>query len=199
MGDALTAWLDATAPWVAERWEETLDTAVAYNPNAVKALGDGKRKQLKERTTRMIDTPRPYIEKRLVDDHPEAWPHLRDPASPADFDEGFTTKTDRVGNRTSQTIPSGVSAMLGGVLSDMADMLEQEGFSFAKILPGSARSRSQRPRVVEGPSLAWSAAMMRTMDAYGKLTVAYFAALSQREEVQARKDRSEAEELWGKA
>src|ERR1700693_4836173 len=35
MRDALNAWLDATAPWVAERWEETLDTAIAYNPDVV--------------------------------------------------------------------------------------------------------------------------------------------------------------------
>jgi hypothetical protein len=37
------------------------------------------------------------------------------------------------------------------------------------------------------------------MDAYGQLTIAYLAALKQREKAQAQKDRSEAEELWGNA
>ena len=199
MRDALTAWLDATAPWVAERWEETLETAVAYNPDTVKAMGDEKRRALKERTTTMINTPRPHVEKRLVEDHPEEWPHLRDSGARWDADEDFTTRTERVGGRTSQTIPSGVSAMLGSVLSDMADLLEPEGFNLARFLPGSALSRSQRPRVAAGPSLDWSDEMMRTMDAYGRLTIAYVAALKLREEVQAQKDRSEAEELWGNA
>lgn len=199
MRDALTAWLDATAPWVAERWEETLEAAIAYNPETVKALGDEKRKALKERTTTMIDTPRPLVEKRLVEDRPEAWPHLRDRAAPRDANESFTTKTDRVGSKISQTIPGGVSSMVASVLSDMADVLEGEGFNFARLLPGSALSWSQKPRVPAGPSLAWSDAMMRTMNAYGQLTVAYVAALEELEKVHAQKERSEAEELWGNA
>jgi hypothetical protein len=199
MSDALTAWLDATAPWVAERWEETLETAIAYNPDAVKALGDANRKALKERTTAMIDTVRPYLEQRLVQEHPEAWPHIRDSGLAWDASETFITKADRVGSKISQTIPEGVSSMLGGVLSEMADLLEQEGFNLARFLPGSALSRSQKPRVAAGPSLAWSEAMMRTMDAYGRLTDRYSAALDAREKIQAQKDRSEAEELWGNA
>jgi hypothetical protein len=199
MRDALTAWLDTAAPWVAERWEETLETAIAYNPDAVKALGNEKRKALKERTTTMIETVRSHVEERLVEDHPEAWPHIRDSDAPWDASENFITKADRVGSKISQTIPSGVSSMLGSVLSEMADLLEQEGFSLARFLPGSALSRSQKPRVAAGPSLAWSDQMMRSMDAYGQLTIAYLAALKQREKVQAQKDRSEAEELWGNA
>lgn len=199
MRGALSAWLEATAPWVAERWEETLETAIAYNPDAVKALGDEKRKELKQRTTTMIDTPRPHVEKRLVDDRPEAWPHLRESGEPWDANESFMTKTDRVGSRISQTIPESVSSMLGNVLSDMADLLEQEGFNLVRFLPGSAVSRSQKPRVAAGPSLAWSDEMMRTMDAYGQLTIAYVAALTERERVYAQRERSEAEELWGNA
>lgn len=199
MQDALTAWLDATALWVAERWEETLETAIAYNPDAVKALGDEKRKALKRRTTAMIDTPRPHVEKRLVADRPEAWPHLRNSAATWDGEESFVTKSDRVGGRISQTIPVGVSAMLGGVLSEMADLLEEEGFNLVRFLPGSALSRSQKPRVVADPSLAWSEEMMRTMNAYGQLTIAYVAALKEREKFHAQRERSEAEELWGSA
>lgn len=199
MQDALGAWLDATAPWVAERWRETLEAAVAYNPDAVKELGDERRKALKDRTTAMVESPRPHVEKRLVEDHPEAWPHLRDIAAPGDANESFITKTERVGNRSSQTVPSGVSAMLGSVLSDMADLLEHEGFNLAKLLPGSPLSRSQKPRVAEGTSLAWSAEMMQTMNAYGQLTLSYFRVLAERDEIQAQKDRSEAEELWSNA
>jgi hypothetical protein len=197
--DALDAWLDATAPWVAERWRETLDTAIVYSPDAVKALGDEKRKALKERTTAMIEAPRPYLEKQLVEDHPEAWPHLRASAVRSDADESFMTRSDRVGGKTLQTIPSGVSSMLDSVLSDIADLLELEGFNLARFLPGSPRSRSQRPRVAESLSLDWSNAMMHTMDAYGQLTMAYATALKERETVQSQKDRSEAEELWGSA
>ena len=199
MQDALAAWLDATAPWVAERWEETLEAAIAFNPDAVKALGDEKRKALKERTASMIDTPRPYVEKRLVEDRPEAWPHLRDGDARWDAGESFTTKSDRMGGKTVQTLPNGVSSMLESVLSDMADLLEEEGFNLVRFLPGSPRSRAQRPRVVESASLDWSEEMMRTMDAYGQLTAAYAAALKEREKVQAQKARSEAEELWGSA
>ncbi len=199
MQDALAAWLDATAPWVAERWEETLETAIAYNPDAVKTLGDEKRKALKGRTTAMIDTPRPHVERRLVGDRPEAWPHLRDSGAPSDANETFLTKSERAGGKISQTIPSGVSSMLGSVLSDMADLLEQEGFNLVRFLPGSALSRSQRPRVAAGPSLAWSEEMMETMDAYGQLSIAYLAALNERERVHAQRERSEAEELWGNA
>lgn len=199
MRDALAAWLDATAPWVAQRWEETLETAVAYNPDAVKALGDEKRKALKERTTTMIDTPRPHLEKRLVEDDPDAWPHLSDTAVPGDTDENFMTKTDRVGSKLSQTLPRNVSTRLEDVLSEMADLLDREGFNIAKFLPGSALSRSQKPRVAAGPGLAWSDEMMRSMNAYAQLTVAYAAALKERDKVQVQKDRSEAEELWGKA
>lgn len=199
MQDALAAWLDVTAPWVAERWEETLETAIAYNPDAVKMLGDEKRKALKGRTTTMIDTPRPHVESRLVGDRPEAWPHLRDSATPWDANETFLTKTERAGGKISQTIPSSVSSMLGSVLSDMADLLEQEGFNLVRFLPGSALSRSQRPRVAAGPSLAWSDEMMQTMDAYGQLSIAYVAALNERETVHAQRERSEAEELWGNA
>jgi len=199
MRDALTAWLDATAPWVAERWAETLDTAIAYNPDVVKAMGAEKRKALKQRTTAMIETPRPHIEKRLVEDHPGAWPHLRESTAVWDATETFITKTDRVGSRLSQTIPGGVSSMLGDTLSDMADLLEREGFNISRFLPGSAHSRSQKPRVAPGPSADWSEAMMSTMTAYGQLTIEYTAALTERDKVQAQKDRSEAEELWGSA
>lgn len=199
MRDALDAWLTATAPWVAERWEETLETAIAYNPDAVKALGDQKRKALKERTTAMIETPRAHIEKRIVEERPEAWPHLRDSAAPWDPHESFIAKTDRVGNKDLQTIPEGVSSILGSVLGDMADVLEEEHFNLVRFLPGSASSRSQKPRVAAGPGLAWSKEMMQTMDAYGQLTVAYVAALRQCEELQAQRERSEAEELWGNA
>lgn len=199
MRDALAAWLDATAPWVAERWKETLEAAVAYNPDAVKELGDERRKELKDRTTAMVESPRPHVEQQLVEDHPDAWPHLRDAAARGDASESFITKTERVGNRSSQTVPSGVSAMLGSVLSDMADLLEREGFNLAKLLPGSPLSRSQKPRVAEGTSLTWSAEMMQTMNAYGQLTLAYLGALTERDEIQAQKDRSEAEELWSNA
>jgi hypothetical protein len=198
LGDALAAWLDATAPWVGERWQETLETAIAYNADAVKALGDERRKALKERTTAMIENPRPHIEKRLVAEHPEAWPHLRAPTDRREGSENFTTKTERVGSRTTQTIPSGVATMLESALSEMADILEAEGFNLTRFLPGSALSRSQRARVAAGPSLAWSNAMMRTMDAYGQLTITYLAALTRLEKAQAEKDRSEAVELWGK-
>jgi hypothetical protein len=199
LNDALAAWLEATAPWVAERWRETLETAIVYSPDAVKALGDEKRKALKERTTSMIDNPRPYVEKRLVEDHPDAWPHLRDSAARRDTDESFITRTDRVGGKNLQTIPDGISSMLNSLLSDMADLLEEEGFNLTRFLPGSPRSRSQRPRVAEGLSLDWSDAMMRRMDTYGQLTMAYAAARKERATVQAQKDRSEAEELWGSA
>jgi len=197
--DTLAAWLDATAPWVAGRWEETLETAIAYNPDAVKALGDEKRKALKERTTKMIASPRPLVEKRLVEEHPEAWPHLRGPDDRWDPEETFATKTERVGSRKLQTTPSEVSSLLESVLSDMGDLLEGEGFNLVRFLPGSAFSRSQRPRVAAGPSLAWSDQMMRTMNAYGQLTTAYVGALKELEKVQAERARSEAEELWGKA
>jgi hypothetical protein len=196
---ALSAWLDATAPWVAERWRETLEAAIAYNPDGVKALGDEKRRALKERTTAMIDTPRPHLEKRLVEDRPEAWPHLRDAGARWDASESFTTQSDRVGGRILQTIPSGVSSVLDSVLSDMADLLEEEGFNLVRFLPGSARSRAQRPRVVESASLDWSEEMMHTMDAYGQLTITYVAALKELEKVRAQQARSEAEELWGNA
>jgi hypothetical protein len=89
--------------------------------------------------------------------------------------------------------------MLGSVLSDMADLLEEEGFNLVRFLPGSAVSRAQKPRVAAGPSLAWSDEMMRTMDTYGQLTIAYVAALAERDRVYALRERSEAEELWGNA
>lgn len=197
--NALAAWLDAAAPWVGERWAETLETAIAYNPNAVKDLDVERRKALKERTLAMIDNPRAPLEKRLVEDKPEAWPHLRGSSARPDADESFTTKSDRLGNRISQTVPDRVSSMLESVLSDMADLLESEGFNLARFLPGSALSRSQRPRVAEGVNLQWSSEMMRTMDVYGRLTVAYSDAFKRRDELQAQKDRSEAEDLWGKA
>lgn len=199
MRDALNAWLDATAPWVAERWEETLDIAIAYNSDVVKALGDEKRKALKERTTTMIDTPRPHVEKRLVEDRPHAWPHLRDGAARRDATESFITKSDRVGRKISQTIPDSVSSMLASLLSDMADLLEQEGFELLRFLPGSASSNYQKPRVVAGPGLAWSEEMMHTMDAYGQLAIAYFAGLNARAQVHVQRERAEAQELWGNA
>jgi hypothetical protein len=200
MRDALNAWLDATAPWVAVRWGETLDTAIAYNPDVVKALGDEKRKALKERTATMIGTPRPHVEKRLVEDRPHAWPHLRDGAARRDATESFITRSDRVGGKISQTIPDSVSSMLGSLLSDMADLLEQEGFNLVRFLPGSASSRlSQKPRVAAGPGLAWSDAMMHTMAAYGRLAIAYFAGLNEREQIHVRRERAEAQELWGDA
>jgi hypothetical protein len=197
--EALDAWLDATAPWVGERWQETLEAGIAYNPGAVKALGDEKRKALKEQTTAMIETPREHIEQRLVGDHPEAWPHLREGATASDPYENFITKSDRVGGKTVQTVPNGVSSMLEGVLSDMADLLEAEGFSIVSFIPGSSRSRAQRARVAPGQSLEWSDAMMSTMTVYGQLVDAYAATLKERETVEAQKARSEAEELWGKA
>lgn len=196
---ALDAWLDATAPWVGERWQETLEIAIAYSPDAVKALGDERRKALKERTTSMIEAPRPYVQKRLVEDRPEAWPHLRDAPQQTDIGEHFMTKSDRVGGKILQTLPDGPAAAVQSVLSDMADLLEQEGFNLATFLPGSPRSRSQRPRVAESASLDWSEGMMRAMNDYGQLTNAYLGALKQRQAVEAQKARSEAEELWGNA
>jgi len=202
MADALTAWLDATARWAAEFWERSVAEAVQEDPDAVMALGDDDRKAIKDDTASLIANARPHIQRRLVDDRTEDWPHLKpqtDPGDDAFRPHGSSGPFDASNAKSSgihKTVPEALAGRLNGVLGDVASVFAHHGF----ILPGFERGDPYGHKGLWHPyrqhKPEWSDEMVELMAAYGTLHRRYVTALAEGERISAEKKHSEAIDLW---
>ncbi len=86
MADTLNVWLDHTAPWVAAFWEESIAETIEEVPAAVIALSAEDLRAVKEDAAGLIASARTHVQRRLVDDRSDDWPHLKPQTDPHDPD-----------------------------------------------------------------------------------------------------------------
>jgi hypothetical protein len=205
MADALTAWLDATAPWAAEFWERAIAEAVHASPDAIVTLGDDERKAVKDDAASLIANARPHTQRRLVDDRPEDWPHLKPQTDPSDrafrphgtigpFDAS-TTKSSGV----HKLVPEAVAGRLNGVLGDVASIFVNHGFMLTGFGRGDPYGHQGQWHPDHEHKPEWSDEMVEAMATYAKLHGRYVEALADGGRVSAEKKHSEATDLWDRA
>jgi hypothetical protein len=205
MADALRAWLDATAPWAAEFWERTIAEAVKEDPDAVVALGDDDRKAVKDDAARLIANARPHIQRRLVDDRPGDWPHLKpqiDPRDDAFRPHGSSGPFDASKAKSSgihKSVPEAVAGRLNGVLGDVATVFARHGFILTGFERGDLYGHKGQWHPYRQHKPEWSDEMVETMASYATLHGRYVAALAEGERISAERKHLEATDLWDKA
>jgi hypothetical protein len=202
MSDALTAWLDATAQWAAAFWEGAIAETVHDQPGAVVALGGDVRTAVKEEATQLIANARPHVQRRLVDDRNEDWPHLKpqtDSHDPAFRGEGASGPFDIGEARGQASAPEVVAGRLNGVLGDIASVFAHHGFSLKGFEHGDPFGHKGRWHPNREHRPQWSAGMAEAMAAYAELHRRYVAVLAEREELRREQQRSVASQLWSSA
>jgi len=202
MADALTAWLDATAPWAAGFWERSIAETVEENPDAVIALDGNHRKSAKDGVAELLANARGHIQRRLLDERSEEWPHLKPQTDPHDVafqGEGnlgpfAASKAKRPGSENS--VPEAVAGRLDGVLGDVASIAADHGLILEGFERGDPFGHKGRWHPDRQHKPEWSDAMLDGMAAYGELHDRFVAALSEASRISDEKKRLEASRLW---
>lgn len=202
MADALTGWLDVTAPWAVDFWKRAIAESVHEGPGAVIALDDAARRAAKEDAAQLIANARAHIERRLVEERHGDWPHLKPQTDPDDHAfrregaKGPFGVVSAKGAHLSDAAPPVVAGRLNGVLGDIASVSAHHGFvlkGFGHGDPFGHRGR-WHPNREHAPD--WSEEMMRAMAAYAALHERYVETLVEAERIGAEKRRFEASKLW---
>ncbi len=202
MFDALAAWLDATAPWAAGFWERSIAESVQEEPGAVVALSEDVRKAVKEDAAELIADVRRHIQRRLVDDRNEDWPHLKpqtDSHDRAFRREGARGPFDTGNVRGETSAPEVVAGRLNGVLGDIASVFVHHGFSLKGFEHGDPFGHKGRWHPDREHKPQWSEEMAEAMAAYAALHDRYIAVLAEQENVRREQQRFEASRLWDTA
>lgn len=199
MSDALSAWLDVTAPWAADFWERAIAESVKEEPDAVVALGEDARTAVKEDAAGLIANVRRHIQRRLVDDRNEDWPHLKpqtDPHDRAFRPEGAKGPFDASVVRGEASAPEVVAGRLNGVLGDIASVFTHHGFQLTGFEHGDPFGHKGRWHPNREHKPQWSEEMAEAMAAYAALHDLYVAVLAEQESVRREQQRFEASQLW---
>ncbi len=207
MAAALDRWLDAAAPWVVAFWEASVHAIVERSPDEIQNLGDAGRREVKAATERLIADARRHLQERLVDERPEAWPHLK-PQSDAhepEFESSFSGSggsafmavTRTSDDLRAQFAPALVTLQLNDVLGEIAAPfaghgIDLEGFSPAGAIRGWTLEHGRHP-----PD--WSESMMESMAEYAELHIAYVHALIARDAAIVHRNQARASDLWNRA
>jgi hypothetical protein len=205
MGAALERWLDVAAPWVAGFWERSIPRFVKENPDTVKALGEAGVKSLKAEADRLIGNARVHLQRRLVDDRPDHWPHLKPQTEP--YDEDFRSSsslhdaykpevyTPPRGGEPRQSLPDLVTIPLNRVLADIAPIFASKGFK----IDGFKEEYSSGWELFRRSPGDWSNEMLETMTVYAEQHIRLRDALKSRDDLLREKAETEAADLWEQA
>lgn len=202
MAQALEVWLDLTASWATEFWERSLSRSVQDEPDAVIALGGDARAAVKEDAASLIGNARNHIQRRLVDERPEDWPHLKpqtDPQDPAFRREGVKGPFDVQAARGETSAPDVVAGRLDGVLGDIASVADDHGLPLSGFEPGDPFGHRGRWHPNREHRPHWSAEMIEAMAAYAALHARYVAVLAKRETLVRERQQDLASQLWESA
>jgi len=200
MAEALTVWLDVTAPWVVAFWERSIFDAVEKDSGVVIALGEDNVRAVKEDAAGLIANARTHVQRRLVDDRTDDWPHLRpqtDSDDPAFRRRGILGPFDvSTGPRSERTAPSLVEGRLNGVLGDVASVFDHHGFALKGFEPGDPFGHRGRWHPDRQHKPEWSDEMFDAMARYAQLHERYVATLAEEQDSRAERQRHEAAKLW---
>jgi hypothetical protein len=202
MAEALTIWLDATAPWAIDFWHRSLTESVQEEADKVVALSEGARSAAKQDAAELIANARSHIERRLVLDRSEDWPHLKPQTDPHDHAfrregaKGLFDVLDTGGRGVGESAPEVVAGRLNGVLGDIASISARHGFELKGFGHGDPFGHKGRWHASREYAPAWSPQMVEAMSTYAMLHERYVAALVEAERISAEKRRSQANELW---
>lgn|GEM_PF-2702214 len=199
MSEALMAWLDVTAQWAAGFWEGSIDESVQEEPDAVIDLGEDVRKAVKQEAIEFIANVRPHLQRRLVEDRSEDWPHLKpqtDSHDPAFRREGARGPFDVGRDRGEISAPELVAGRLSGVLGDIASVFTHHGFSLRGFEHGDPFGHRGRWHPDREHKPRWSQEMAEAMAAYAALHDRYVAVLAAQEDLRREQQRFMASRLW---
>jgi len=203
MGEGLTVWLDLTAPWVVAFWERAIFDAVEKDPGVVIALGEDNVRAVKEDAAGLIASARPHVQRRLVDDRRDDWPHLKpqtDPDDPAFRRRGILGPFDvSTGPGAQRAAPSLVEGCLNGVLGDVASAFDHHGFALKGFEPGDPFGHRGRWHPDRDHKPGWSDEMIDAMARYAELHDRYVGTLAEEQDSRAERQRHEAAKLWESA
>jgi hypothetical protein len=200
MAEALTVWLDLTAPWVVAFWERSIAGTVEEDPGAVIALGADSLRAVKHDAAGLIANARAHVQRRLVDDRREDWPHLKpqtDPEDPAFQRQGISGPFDvSTGLGPQRAAPSLVEGRLNGVLGDVASAFDHHGFALKGFERGDPYGHRGRWHPDRQHKPEWSDEMIEAMARYVELHDRYVAVLAEAHNARAERQRREASKLW---
>ena len=202
MSDALTVWLDVTAPWAAGFWERSIAESVQGAPSAADALGEDVRKAVKEDAAELIANVRRHIQRRLVDDRNEDWPHLKpqtDWHDRAFRRDGARGPFDASNARGETSAPEVVAGRLNGVLGDIASVFAHHGFLLEGFEHGDPYGHKGRWHPNREHKPQWCEEMAEAMAVYAALHDRYVAVLAEHENIRGEQQRFEASRLWDTA
>ena len=199
MADALSAWLDATAPWAEAFWERSIAASVQEQPDAVVALDADARGLVKLHAEELIAHARSHIQRRLVDERTEDWPHLKpqtDPDDRAFRHESSRGPFDLIGARGDDSAPEALAGRLNGVLGDIASVSGHDGFPLTGFTRGDPFGHSGRWHPDREHRPQWSPEMLVAIAKYASLHDRYVATLAEAQDLSAEQRRLEAARLW---
>lgn len=202
MAEAVERWLDATAVWAAEFWERSIATSVQQKPDAVMALDEYARTAVKEDAATLMGDARNHIERRLVKDRCEDWPHLKPQTDPHDHAfrrDGARGPFDIGVTRGERSAPEVVAGRLNGVLGDIASLFAHHGFSLEGFERGDPFGHRGRWHPNREHRPEWSTEMIDAMAAYAALHEQYVALLAKRARIGREQQQHLASELWESA
>jgi hypothetical protein len=204
MADTLNVWLDHTAPWVAAFWEESIAETIEEVPAAVIALSAEDLRAVKEDAAGLIASARTHVQRRLVDDRSDDWPHLKPQTDPHDPDFQRTGamgpfEVSAAGPGTERSAPSLVEGRLDGVLGDVASLFEHHHVSLSGFTRGDPFGHRGRWHPNRSHKPAWSDEMLEAMSLYSRLHDDYAAALAEAQDLSAEQRRLQAAQLWDTA
>lgn len=200
MEAALTVWLGVTAPWVADFWNETVNHIVANNPEAVRTLSAENRSSIKNEAATLAGNVRAHIQRRLVDERPERWPHLKPETDPyAHYANGGTPFLPNRWQGSEPFVPAEVDSWLNSVLGDLGPIFNPHGFNTNPLIYSQAHRSGDHWWVRSSDAPEWDILMSERIQEYGELHKQWIATVEMRRATEGEKQQAEAADLWESA
>lgn len=200
MEAALSAWLDVTAPWAADFWDETVQAIVSRNPDVVMALSEDGRRSIKAEAAALSAKARVHLQRRLVEERQKDWPHLR----PVNLDAIGHVATPFAPNRYARDsgvfVPTELGATLNSVLADLGPIFEPHGFKTYPLSKSeTAHYSGSHWWLSSKEAPEWTVEMSDRIKAYGALHQQWIDALVMKRDTIKEKTENTAANLWDQA
>jgi hypothetical protein len=197
MRDATIAWLDTAAPYFEDYWIATARDIVLKQAEHSQAISASKVQALRAQVEALAATSRVYVQRRLVDERHDRWPHLAPQTEPDDrmFGDGAHRSAFNVirsGGRAQTPTPLGEA--FGQVLADVNEIIGQYGYSVSTV---SRFTEDQRLSIPAHSHPSWTEDMVTTMGEYTELHERYIMALLALRTIEREKAEAAAADMWG--
>jgi len=190
------AWVQAVAEWVRGDWEAEVQRAIQRDPEAVKRLSVGEGlSNLKQQLRELSDGADAKAAELLND--PALWSHLQgtvfeSEGTPKRADLHFYTSPYNP-HQAPKAFDDSVRLLKGEVLA----LLDEAGLLDSRMREAGLRRSGDRYRYPFG--FDWSEEMRARMKPYSDAYERFVALEVERQDIESRLQREEAERLWNEA